>query len=141
MAHGWRFNLRYIMFSKSKIEEAKREWKSAIWPILCCWQSITVVSSLLLHSPWVLSKNGTISSLGLQQWFSICYFLAISSNILTLLFLNKKIRLCKTKQCYTWFYTWATINNLTIGLISHIEKWNKNGWICHNIKRTNFSAL
>ena len=88
------------------------------------------------------SKNSCIfTKLMKRKLFSIGYFLAVLSYILTFLVLNKKIRICKTKHCYTWFYTWATINNLTIGLISNLEKRTKNGWIFHNSKKTNFSAL
>jgi hypothetical protein len=36
-----------------------------------------------------------------KKLISIGYFLAVLSNILTFSFLNKKIRICKTKHCYT----------------------------------------
>ena len=42
---GWDLIWGISCFYKSRTEEAKRGRKSAIWPILCCRLSITVVST------------------------------------------------------------------------------------------------
>ena len=66
MPHSQRFNLRYTScFYESKTEEAKRGGKLAIWPILCCPLSITVVStppSSMMVPNKFLGQNPTFCS-------------------------------------------------------------------------------
>ena len=64
------------------------------------------------------SKNSCIfTKLMKRKLFSIGYFLAVLSYILTFLVLNKKIRICKTKHCYTYFYYLAVLINILTFLV------------------------
>ena len=65
---GWDSIWGTLRFYKSKTEEAKRGGMSAIWPILCCRLSITVVStppsSMVLHT----MKNNLHMNVGSEQF-------------------------------------------------------------------------
>ena len=64
------------------------------------------------------SKNSCIfTKLMKRKLFSIGYFLAVLSYILTFLVLNKKIRICKTIHCYTYFYYLAVLINILTFLV------------------------